>query len=73
MSELEECSELMGASSDELALSSCVTPHAFGLCGRPNVTSTPVAQPTGDTPHMLLNTVNRSALLCRVFPELFLL
>jgi len=64
MNELEGCSELMGMSAGDLAVSSCVTPHAFGLCGRPNVTPAPVQQPTGDTPHMLLNSINRSAFPC---------
>ena len=64
MSELEGCYPgLMGMSSDMLAVSSCVTPHGFGICGQANVTPTPVPLPTGDTPGSVLRTsVNRSVL-----------
>jgi len=70
--ELEGCNEL-GLSSDVLAVSSCITPHGFVLCGQSSTMQTPPVQlPTGDTPHnLLLNSVNRSALLYRVFYDLF--
>jgi len=60
MSELEGlCPELMGISSDALTVSSCVTPHGLGMLGQPNRTQTPVQLPTGDTPQMLMNSVDR--------------
>jgi len=69
MSELEGCYPgLMGMSSDMLCVSSCVTPHGFGVCGPANVTPTPVPLPTGDTPgNVLLTSVNRSPLLYHVY------
>jgi len=59
MSELDGLSELMEMSEEALAVSSCVTPHGLGLGGRPALTPTPIDQPTGDTPRMLMNSVNR--------------
>ena len=56
MSEMEGSNELPGLTSDMLAVSSCITPHGFA---QPNTTRTPVQLPTGDTPNMMMNSVNR--------------
>jgi len=59
LSEVEECNELPSLSADMLAMPSCVTPHGLGMFGQVNPKQTPVQLPTGDTPGMLTNSVNR--------------